>query len=248
MSEHQRSRGRPRDYARRGFGQVLQRHRLAHGLSREEVGDAAGVSGGYIAKLENSATLPRPELQRKLAEAVGVPVEQLFTEAEVEGRLADDPHAPPWQSPTDEPDPRRAALARHLGVNSLDEATHRLGHAPATTPPELPDWLSAIHETLKAAVPAERRDHVGRHVMRYAQRLVDAEVHTSDEDLEALGEVVRSLIFQLPGHDRETLRRAWHVTLAHLRRHDDPDAAIAELNEVLAAAYEQATGYRPPGW
>lgn len=225
---------RPRDYARHGFSRVLQRARLGQSLTREDLARGAGIKPAYVAKLENTSMLPRPDLLRRLASTLGVDSEALFEEAEAEGRaeLDADPAATPTSS--------RWTAGDRLG-------SHRqTPQDPVESGPEpLPTWLAGLKEALDA-VDESRRPAVGRHVMGYAQRLVDARVVDSDRTLDALDEIVRSVVLHLDGHDREDLRRAWQVVLAQLSHCAEADDPV-DLQRLLVTAYDLATAHQSAG-
>lgn len=226
MSDPVSPRGVDREHARQGFGSVLRRHRLAHKLSREELGDRAGVSAGYVAKLENSSILPRPDLLARLAHAVGVEAADLTAEATAAGATAAGataagaaPHTPP----------RRAATL----FDAADD-TH-----PAAC--EHPGWLYGIEEAINT-LPPEQRQTLGRHVMFHTQRLIDARLPHTTETLDTLDEILRSLIPRLNASNPQALQRAWDLILAVLAEH--PDDEEQTLRDVLDAAYETTTGRR----
>src|SRR5690348_261960 len=52
------------------FGRVLQRHRLAAGLSQEELAERAGLSRRGISDLERGRRRPLPGTARRLADAL----------------------------------------------------------------------------------------------------------------------------------------------------------------------------------
>lgn len=114
----------------------------------------------------------------------------------------------------------------------------------AAAAPSLPGWLVGLQETLQA-LPEDRREVVGRHVMQYAQRLVEAEA-TDDRSLQALTEGVRGVILHLGEHRGDELRKAWHVVLAYLaeigQQPDEP-----ELRRFLDVAYTLAADGGPSG-
>jgi transcriptional regulator with XRE-family HTH domain len=61
-----------------GLGAVLRELRQRAGLKVEELAHGAGLSPGYVSKLENNRVpLPRPETIEALADALGVRVDAL---------------------------------------------------------------------------------------------------------------------------------------------------------------------------
>jgi tetratricopeptide (TPR) repeat protein len=88
-----------------GFGELLRRHRLASGLSQEELAERAGLAVRTIANMERGRTArPHRRSLRSLAEALGLPesardqLDQAARELGEEGlgpQLADPPAAGP---------------------------------------------------------------------------------------------------------------------------------------------------------
>jgi len=60
--------------------------RLMHGLSLKDLAEKSGVSESNISRIENHKQQPRPSTMRKLANALGVPVIDLWSVSE--GKLA----------------------------------------------------------------------------------------------------------------------------------------------------------------
>ncbi|MFB3922736.1 MAG: helix-turn-helix domain-containing protein [Terriglobia bacterium] len=50
------------------------------GISQEELGRRAGLAGSYISRIENRKIDPRPTTLRKIADALGIPLAELFRE------------------------------------------------------------------------------------------------------------------------------------------------------------------------
>lgn len=56
----------------------LRSHRLAQGISQERLAQLVGVTHSTIARVERGEVQPHRLTKRAIAEAFGVPVEQLF--------------------------------------------------------------------------------------------------------------------------------------------------------------------------
>ncbi len=54
------------------IGEAVRRMRIARGLSREELGSKVGLSANRIQQYENNARKPKPELRKRLADALDV--------------------------------------------------------------------------------------------------------------------------------------------------------------------------------
>jgi transcriptional regulator with XRE-family HTH domain len=57
---------------------VMRKLRLSLGLSQRRLGVRADLSESQVSKIENGWLLPYPGQARRLARALGVPVEELF--------------------------------------------------------------------------------------------------------------------------------------------------------------------------
>jgi transcriptional regulator with XRE-family HTH domain len=66
------------------FGKVLRRHRLAAGLSQEQLGLEAGVQRNFISLIELGQNQPTISTIIKLAWALKLPAQQLVGETETE--------------------------------------------------------------------------------------------------------------------------------------------------------------------
>lgn len=64
------------------FGQVLRKHRLAAGLSQEQLGLAAEVQRNFISLIETGQNQPTVTTIFKLAGALGIRASKLVAEAE----------------------------------------------------------------------------------------------------------------------------------------------------------------------
>lgn len=64
------------------FGQVLRKHRLAAGLSQEQLGLAAEVQRNFISLIETGQNQPTVTTMFKLAGALGIKASKLVAEAE----------------------------------------------------------------------------------------------------------------------------------------------------------------------
>ena len=67
----------------RGFGEVLRRLRTDRGLSQQQLADCLFVDRSSIARWENGKRVPDLTVLARLAEALGVELEQLLRSAEV---------------------------------------------------------------------------------------------------------------------------------------------------------------------
>jgi transcriptional regulator with XRE-family HTH domain len=63
---------------KQGFGMRVQKLRTARKLSQEALAERAGISRGYLARLEIGRHDPTLTTLRKLAKALGVPVTKLL--------------------------------------------------------------------------------------------------------------------------------------------------------------------------
>ncbi len=68
------------------FGQVLRKHRLAAGMSQEQLGLEAGVQRNFISLIETGQNQPTITTVFKLAAAMGIKPSRLIAETE---RLAE---------------------------------------------------------------------------------------------------------------------------------------------------------------
>lgn len=64
------------------FGQVLRKHRLAAGLSQEQLGLESGVQRNFISLIETGQNQPTITTIFKLAGALGVKASKMLSEAE----------------------------------------------------------------------------------------------------------------------------------------------------------------------
>ena len=64
------------------FGQVLRKHRLAAGLSQEQLGLESGVQRNFISLIETGQNQPTISTIFKLAVAIGIKPSKLITETE----------------------------------------------------------------------------------------------------------------------------------------------------------------------
>ena len=67
----------------RAFGEVLRRQRTDRGLSQQQLADSLFVDRSSIARWENGKRVPDLTVLARLAEALGVELEQLLRSAEV---------------------------------------------------------------------------------------------------------------------------------------------------------------------
>lgn len=64
------------------FGQVLRKHRLAAGLSQEQLGLESGVQRNFISLIETGQNQPTITTIFKLAQAMGIKPSKLVAESE----------------------------------------------------------------------------------------------------------------------------------------------------------------------
>ncbi|MDB5693665.1 MAG: transcriptional regulator, family [Alphaproteobacteria bacterium] len=62
----------------RRLGNRLKQHRARLGLTQGQLADAVSVSRRTVNSVENAVFIPSTELALRMAEALGVPVEELF--------------------------------------------------------------------------------------------------------------------------------------------------------------------------
>ena len=67
-----------RDDKAREFGRRLRQVRERRGFSQEELAENAGVSRSVVASAELGGSLPYPRNRRRLAEALGADVSELW--------------------------------------------------------------------------------------------------------------------------------------------------------------------------
>ena len=68
------------------FGKVLQRHRVAEGLSQEALAYEAGVHRTYVGLVERGLRNPTIDVGHAFAQALGTTLSQLVLEAETRVR------------------------------------------------------------------------------------------------------------------------------------------------------------------
>jgi transcriptional regulator with XRE-family HTH domain len=64
------------------FGQVLRKHRLAAGLSQEQLGLESGVQRNFISLIETGQNQPTITTIFKLAGAMGIKASKMISETE----------------------------------------------------------------------------------------------------------------------------------------------------------------------
>ena len=65
------------------FGEFIYQKRKARGLTQDELGRRLGVTNKAVSKWEVGETLPDVTIIRKLAEELGVSVDELLTQTDV---------------------------------------------------------------------------------------------------------------------------------------------------------------------
>ena len=71
------------------FALVLQQHRTAKKLSKQELAQKAGLHQTYIGMIERGASNPSLDTANAIAEALEIPFSKLIAEAEAERQRAE---------------------------------------------------------------------------------------------------------------------------------------------------------------
>ena len=71
------------------FALVLEQHRTAKRLSKQELAQKAGLHQTYIGMIERGASNPSLDAANAIAEALEIPFSKLIAEAEAERRRAE---------------------------------------------------------------------------------------------------------------------------------------------------------------
>ena len=71
------------------WGQRLRQHRQRVGLTQEELAELVGVNQTTISQAEIGNRRPEMETQAAIAQALGVPISELFPRSEEEASLAE---------------------------------------------------------------------------------------------------------------------------------------------------------------
>jgi transcriptional regulator with XRE-family HTH domain len=71
------------------FALVLQQHRTAKKLSKQELAQKAGLHQTYIGMIERGASNPSLDAANAIAEALEIPFSKLIAEAEAEQQSAE---------------------------------------------------------------------------------------------------------------------------------------------------------------
>lgn len=71
------------------FALVLQRQRMAKGLSKQELAQKAGLHQTYIGMIERGTSNPSIDTANAIAEALGMPFSKLIAAAEAERQHAE---------------------------------------------------------------------------------------------------------------------------------------------------------------
>jgi transcriptional regulator with XRE-family HTH domain len=76
----------PTDSLQKAFGLAVRQHRLAGGLSQEELADRAGLHRTYVSQIERGLKSPSLNALTSLAEALGTAPHALLRAAEEANR------------------------------------------------------------------------------------------------------------------------------------------------------------------
>ncbi len=60
------------------LGTRIMQLRNQKGLSQRQLSERTGIAASYLSRIENRRLEPRPKTLRKIAEALGIPVSDLF--------------------------------------------------------------------------------------------------------------------------------------------------------------------------
>ena len=71
---------------RRSFGLAVRIFRDRQGWSQAQLAQASKVDRGYISKIESGGVDPGLEMQRRIADALGISLSELIVQAEEEER------------------------------------------------------------------------------------------------------------------------------------------------------------------
>ena len=61
-----------------GVGERVRFERVMHGMSQRDLAKAAKVSSSSVYEIENSRRQPNPSTLRKIADALGIEIRELF--------------------------------------------------------------------------------------------------------------------------------------------------------------------------
>lgn len=92
------------------FGDYMKHLRETKGLTINQLAVVAGISGSQISRIENGLRgVPKPTTLRKIAEATGVPYEELMDQAGYlqDQTLSSDEAVPDWATSKDKRDFRK---------------------------------------------------------------------------------------------------------------------------------------------
>lgn len=73
---------------RRAFGLAVRIFRERQGWSQTRLGQATGIDRGYLSKIENGMVDPGLEMQRRIADALGISHAELIAQAQEEEERA----------------------------------------------------------------------------------------------------------------------------------------------------------------
>ncbi|MNB86514.1 HTH-type transcriptional repressor RghR [compost metagenome] len=87
------------------FGVYLKKLREAHGLTLNQFASRTGISGSQISRMENGIRgVPKPATLRKIADALGMPYEQLMEQAGYLSGTTEMDSVPEWATGKDKRD------------------------------------------------------------------------------------------------------------------------------------------------
>ncbi|TMC03766.1 MAG: helix-turn-helix transcriptional regulator [Chloroflexi bacterium] len=71
---------------RRSFGLAVRIFRDRQGWSQAQLAHASNIDRGYVSRIESGGVDPGLEMQRRIADALGISLSELITQAEEEER------------------------------------------------------------------------------------------------------------------------------------------------------------------
>ena len=72
----------PTDEITVAFAAVLKKHRAAKGISQEKLAESANIHPTHVGLVERSLRNPSLKVSKAIADALGIPLAQMISEAE----------------------------------------------------------------------------------------------------------------------------------------------------------------------